>query len=490
MTVARHWDHWNTVLKLVAHQTPLVIRDRDIAGAFKIATQRDSAVRQMQLYNDWRIKDGHYQDSPATTKCSGGSAHGWEPITRVFIMEALLFDFIGRRRRTDMWKEYEFKRADIAELTAHGQEVLIQKSETISRWSARMVMLQLRALSQRFNHMANLTTNVALRIAIRKLLNQCRLRSYRLIEIGCRCPEVQKPASQKGDGLMSGKFTGCIVCTPQNNCGMSTISSSGSWLNNFSKSVARCITKISNVFAWVDVFAPVGGRCKVASEISPDIMGPDWSAKVRNFRRKAESIATHILDADQLQDQVIRSICPSIIGVDCTVRGDDADLAAGSQGIWDTSNRIAHTACSVWLDSYLRYQRGDYFLSSSLSKAFPDMEAACIAHAFEISSRRDGKNTFGFLETFFVRPEEAQNIRDTIIRDMASHTTPFIAKIGAQYVVAFAGRDFSIACRDMCEAIVTWAICFERAKKWTLKLNGINFESIYKPIIDEWTKSP
>lgn len=365
--------------------------------------------------------------------------------------------------------------------------MLLDATTPVSRWSAHLTMRQLAAVSARFNHTRGLATDMTLRNAVAKLVAQCRLRVYRIIEVGCRCPEVRQKETRQSDGLLSGKFTGRITCTPQNNCGLSTVASSSTWLDSLTKRAARVLTKIENVMLWVDELCPLAeGRCWRAAAMKGDILGADWALRVRGFRESAVKHVTKILDADQLQPQLIRSIAPSILGIDCAVRQEDAETeAAASREIWEAAERLVPGPCSVWLNAFLKYQRADYVLESPLSAAFPDIREACVAHAFEIATRRDGRNTFGFLETFFVRPEEAQNVRSTL-RGMADHSAPMIVKIGAEYVVKFAGRPLCLACEDMSEAIVTWAVCFKRSQDWRLGSTGIDLTGVYEPVLAEW----
>jgi hypothetical protein len=395
----------------------------------------------------------------------------------------MLFDLIGPDRRMEMWRRIAFTKQDLKVLTDRNVSVLMNIETPVWKWSTHMIIMQVRSVSQRINQIEGISRTEGIRIALSKLVRQCELRAYALVSIACDYPDLQEKSTHQGEGLLSGRFVGKIICTPQNNCGMSTVSSFGTWTDRFVWSFARCSSKVSNVLVWVDKLIPYNS---VGASQCSRVLGSDFRRRVRNFRETAVEKTTALLDADQLQEQVMSSLYPSVVGVDAPVRKMELiqDPRRNSD-IWASSKAIAPSSLSKWMISYVRIKRRDFYLESHHAKAMPDIKQLAFLHAFEVSSRRDGRNSAGFLSSFILRTEEIQ-AHSATFKEMMSLSVPLICKVGADYVVLVANKDVAIYCEDACEALVTWSVLMKSMFDW--KVQGMDFSSIYEPLFKAWCK--
>lgn len=448
-----------------------------------ITVLRDTLRTSIMHLARWRIEDGCHACSPALVRCCGSSAHGWDAIARAFTLEAIAFEYIGRRRRREMWNEMSFTERDLHELVHPRTGVLVCVRTPVHRWSEKMVITQVRAVSQRFNHLRGIAHRRLLRVALTKLLRQCELRAYALLYAGTFHTRLHVPPTQSDKGLLSGDFAGQITCTPANNCGMSNVSSSGTWCERMAWSLARCCTKVSNVIyvthrlcrGRVRSFASMARAC------APE--QGDMHAAAAMFSRTAEHRMVDMLNADQLQAQIVDSLYPSVVGFDAPARKDTTSQDQSRDAdIWSSAASIAPSAVRKWMTSYARVSRRALFIDSAMRRAVPDLYELGVVHTFEVATRRDGQNAAGFLPSFFVRVDEAQSCFSTM-REMESLKAPIVVKVGASYAAAVPGRNITVACDSAAEAIVAWAY-FMRASQW--RIDRIDFSSLYEPIIENW----
>lgn len=448
---------------------------------------KDALVQALRRYTWWRLEDGCYAKSPSMVRCCGSSAHGWDSMSRVYTLEAMIFSIIGRARRARQWKTVQFTQEDMRVLAHPRTNVLVCDHIPVRIWSSKMVTLQLRSLAQRFNQLRDLPKRKRLRNALMKLNRQCELRGYSIVYACTHHKRLQEMPVHSDDGLLSGSFTGQIICTPQNNCGMSNVGSAGTWTERFTWSTARCASKSANVLFWAHRFCR--GRHVSMSHVlgkNKESDDDDRRRRVRNFRESARANVRALLDADQLQGQVIASVYPSVVGFDAPVRKDNASQDTSREAdIWTAAQAVAPSAQRKWFASYLRVTKSETFWDSALSRAVPDLRALCVCHAFEISTRRDGRNAAGFLRSFFVRADEAQSCFATI-REVERLGVPIVAKVGGSYAAVALGQGFYVACDDMCEAIIAWSELM-RAKRW--RVDRLDFSQTYEPVLKQWCSS-
>lgn len=483
--IAHHWTHWKTSASIMGSCFDRCVETHDVEYAHMLRQCRDKCRHALSNYARWRVGDGCYRCSPSLTKCCGGTAHGWDAICRVFLLESMMFDLIGPERRLRLWRLAAFTKEDLIILTDRRVSVLMSTRIPLWKWSSHMVIMQVRSISQRLNHIEGMAKDGRMRAALSKLVRQCEMRAYALVNASCNYPDLHQKSTHQGEGLLSGKFVGKIVCTPQNNCGMSTVSSFGTWTDRFVWSFSRCSTKVSNILLWADKLIPADA-VDTSSMCTKEALGVDFKARVQRFRESALERTVALLDADQLQEQVVASLYPSIVGVDSAVRKMELiqDPRRNSD-VWASALAIAPSGLSKWMVSYVRIKRRDFYIESHHAKAMPDIKQLAFLHAFEISTKRDGRNSAGFLSSFILRTEEIQAHSSTL-REMSSLSVPVICKIGADYIVSIAGKQVAIFCEDACEALVTWSMIMESMFDW--KIQGIDFSSIYAPLFRTWCK--
>lgn len=482
--IRNHWRHWSAAANAMDDLVDLCVQHNSAKALRNVRRFRDKCARYMSYYLSWRVNDGCYRNSPASIKCCGGNSHGWDAVSRVFVVESILYDLMGPVRQQRLWDNLKMNSDDVRILMRNGVSILLKNNAPVGRWSARMIMMQLRSTSQRINHIHHLATDVRLRNAISKLTRQCELRAYALVCKSMDYEELQQKSTHEGEGLLSGRFVGKIVCTPQNNCGMSTVSSFGTWTDQFVWSFSRCASKISNVLMWINKLIPE--VCVRVKEDNSNALGEEFHERLATFKETAVEKVHMLLGADQLQEQVVNSLYPSIIGVDASVRKIEIiQDPRNNNDVWASAKAIAPTNISKWIDSYVRVMRGDFYLEGPICKEFPDIREFCVLHAFEICTRRDGRNSSGFLSTFFIRTEEIQAHMATF-REMEALSVPIVCKIGADYIVSLCGRDVAVVCDDACEALMAWSVCMEKMCAW--KVSDLDFSHVYAPIFEEWCR--
>lgn len=436
----------------------------------------------LKYYQNWRQNEGCFSGSASATKCVAGHAHGWDCINRIFILESILFSALNYSTKSKMIDHLKFTREEIKQLISKNHCVIIFNKIPIHKWSARMLMLQLRSISQRWNHMYDFLINEHFRNALKKLVCQIQCRLYVIIDNASTDDTLTKYASiANAEGVLSESFNGKIICTPQNNCGMSSITSKGSWIENLILSSSRMITKIQNTIIMMDKIAPLSS-CIYVHQLKRNFIPSEWKTKSKELEKSLLDKSLELLDTGQLQESLSKSLCPSLIGIDALVRVSDIFGTDRSTkiGYFEKSRNIAPTGMCLWLDSFLRYQSKDYIFDSNLSKYLHDMVQITLLHAFEIISKKDGNNPVGFMKKYFVRLECVKDIENIIFKDLVEFKTPFIVKMGANYIVCRAGNNIAIYCETICEALIVWAYILKKFNKW--KIGDLNLKTIYKNI--------
>lgn len=438
----------------------------------------------LKYYQNWRQNDGCFSGAASSSKCVAGHAHGWDSINRIFILESMLFSALNYRSKSKIIADLRFTTQEIKELISKNHCIMIFNKKPIHQWSARMIILQLRSICQRWNHMYDFLINENFRYGIKKLLDQIQYRLYVIIDNATNDDTLTKYASiMNEEGVLSEKFDGKIICTPQNNCGMSTLTSKGSWLENLILTSSRMLTKVQNTVFIMEKIAPIS-CCFYVNRLKTKFLPSNWKLKTKELEERLLDKSLELLDTGQLQESLSKSLCPSLIGIDALVRVSDIFGTDRSTkiGYFEKSRNIAPTGMCLWLDSFLKYQSKDYIFDSNLSKYLYDMVQITLLHSFEIISKKDGNNPVGFMKKYFVRLECIKDIEDIIFKDLAEFRTPFIAKMGANYIVCIGGNNVAIYCETICEALITWAYVLKKFNKW--KIGDLNLKSIYKNIFN------
>lgn len=449
--------------------------------SFLILIIKKTIKKYIEYYQIWRKNDGCFTGSAASAKCVAGFAHGWDAINRVFTLESTLFSAFNYATRKKIFDKNQFTTDEIKSLISKNHCILIFSNNPIHKWSARMIILQLRSICQRWNHLYNFLKNQFFRSAIHKLITQIQYRVYVLIDNGTNHDELTSNKSSFNEGVLSETFNGKIICTPQNNCGMSSLTSKGSWLDNLIMTSSRIITKIQNTLLMMDKLAPIDSCFYVAS-LHNKFLPTNWKLKVGELENMLLEKSLELLDTGQLQESLAKSLCPSLIGIDALVRVSDifGSDRASRVGYFEKSRNISPTGMCLWLDSYLKYQSKDYIYDSAISKYLYDLRQITLLHTFELVCKKDGTNPVGFLKEYFIRLECVKDSEDIIFKDMTKYDVPFIVKIGANYIVCRGGKTMSVYCGTICEALFVWALILKKFNRW--KIGDLNLKSIYKNI--------
>ena len=432
-------------------------------------------------YQAFRRTDGGFTGSICSVKCLAGHAHGWDFINRLFSLESFLFGHLYHHTKRKYIQGTTMTTEEIESLLHKDVAVLLFDKKPIYQWSAKMVQLQLKTISQKWNNIRGVTTNPILRSAINKILDQLQYRLYILVEHGVMDDDLQKPFDGAQEGIMSDNFKGKIICTPQNNCGMNSMTSKHSWLTNLIIAMSRLITKLQNTMFLLDEVVPIEHVVNYVDMFkNKTAVNQKVARKIINFEKVMIQETTIMLENDQLQKMIVWGICPSIIGIDILSRTGDvySSVTQDDYDFWSKSRNIAPTGVCIWMDNYLQEQKRDYILESPLTEIMFDLREIAFFNTFEIFSKKDGRNDIGFLNKFFVRLEHLQNIHDVLFRDMYELDVPFIMKVGAEYIVSIMKKKIIISCDRATVAIVLWAELLKRVNNW--KINDINLKVIYK----------
>jgi hypothetical protein len=438
----------------------------------------------LKQYNAWRWADGCFIGSPSMVKCCAGHAHGWTAIDRIYIMEANIFFHLNYHTKKKMLDKEQLTRKEIAALIHKDRRLLVHVETPIHQWSSRMIMLQMRLISQRWNHLKNIVSDTHFRSGLWKLLMQIQYRSYVLIHYGIFSPELQTAASIVDEGVLSAKFTGKIICTPETNCGMSSIVSKGSWLDNLILTCSKIITKLQNCLVMMNMLCPMKAHRTIDQMITRSEAFRHYHSMHLHMSTMLEDKTCELLNSGQIQEQLASSLCVSLIGIDLMVRRTDVfGMANDDDNNYHAKSRnVAPTGMCLWLDSFLKSQKKEFILESDLAKELIDMREISTLYAFEIISKKEGNNDMGFIHKFFTRLENVRDDGDIVINDLSQTKTPYILKVGATYIVAVGGQDTNIHCDTIVEAVVVWALIFQHYNEWKSGKN--NFSSIYDPIFN------
>lgn len=438
--------------------------------------------QKLSMYSEWRLNDGCFIGSPATIKCCAGHAHGWTAIDRVYVLESIIFLNLNYHTKKKMIDKVKLTKEEVSSLVDKKHHILLHTETPIHQWSARMMMLQLRLISQRWNHLRDIARDPHFRNGMKKLLIQLQYRSFILIGKGIHNQELQTQKSIADEGVLSANFNGKIICTPQTNCGMSSIVSKGSWLENLVLSCSKIITKIYNCLISLDRLCPIRSCITIERFQEKQSLSHGLSLMMLRMKKMMAEKSSELIGSGQIQEQLAASLCVSLVGIDVMARKTDA-FGAGDEAEYNhfvKARNISPTGMCLWLDSYLKHQDQKYIINSELTHILRDMREIAILHTFETISKKEGNNDMGFMRKFFMRLENVSDYQDLVYSDMAQYTVPFILKVGSNYVVCQASKMTTVFCKSAAEALAIWAIFMDKFKQW--KIGNINFGSIYKPI--------
>ncbi len=490
--LTEHWDFWlkiGNVKDLCYSNIQRIVNgdldntDDRVSKMLLIVDQFERSIRTYIVkYQQWRYQDGYATKSTASYKCIAGHAHGYDPINRLFILECFLFGLLSISNKRHLIDGNDITPEEINEMMHKDRNIMLFTKRPIYKWSARMVMLQLRLISIRWNHLKGIATNPLFRSGIVKLLEKLEVRLYVIVSRSIANDDLFIISSAEEGGILSNDFKGKIYCTPQNNCGLDNISNTGSWITNLITTASRVISKIRNTIHTLDQLISVE-TCKPCSEVSVGIISQNWEIRVANFERFLVDNATVYLETKQLQSLVVQSICPSIVGLDVMARSSSSlgnSTAESDTNYWIKSRDVASSNVTNWLDYYVSEQDADYFLNSPLKEALYDIRESALIHTFQLCSKRNGGNPFNFCQKFFIRLDYIHNVRNLVFRDMAELSLPFIVKVGADYVVCVGGKSNTFLAANIAEALLFWSVIFEKGLNWMVK--DISFKNIYKDI--------
>ena len=434
-------------------------------------------------YQSWRIKDGDFIGSLSAVRCCAGYAHGWTAISRVFILESRLFSSLTYHSKNKILTSNQFTKEEIMSLIDKDHCILLFNKKPIHQWSAKMISLQIRLIAQRWNHMKNFIKNIYFRSAIQKLINQIQYRGYTLIENGVKTPDLQKEVNIAEEGVLSKNFNGKIICTPQNNCGMSSLTSKGSWLDNLILTISKSITKLQNTLKVLNKICHMDENNENGiyfHDIPTQFIPKSYYKTFDKFKAYLLSKTIEMLDSSQLQDTIVHALGPSLVGIDVLNRHTESfgTQTKHDNDYWIKSRTIAPATMCLWMDSYVRDLKYEYILNSELAKVLVDMPQIAFLQTFEILSKKEGNNDMGFVNKFFVRIEHIRNVYNIVMEDMVKSKIPVIIKVGANYIVKRPNEKTYFYCETIVESIFIWMIIMKHFNHW--KIDNINFENIYK----------
>jgi hypothetical protein len=492
--IVNHFNFWNDMFRiknLCEDHILYIASSSQQSSAVNIRAHRLSYTtikikqlmkRMLKKYDDWRLKDGCFIGSPAMNKCCAGHAHGWTAIDRVYVLESLIFLNTNYHTKKKMIDASKLTKEEVSSLIDKKHHVLIHTETPVHQWSARMIMLQMRLISQRWNNLRHVAMDIYFRNGMKKLLLQIKYRSFVLIGKGLSNKDLQTQKSIADEGVLSENFNGKIVCTPQTNCGMSSIVSKGSWLDNLILSCSKIITKLQSCMISLDQLCDIRSCITVDKFQERKFVTHNMSLVLMRMKKMMVEKASELIDSGQIQEQLAMSLCVSLVGIDIMSRKTDS-FGAGDETEYNhfvKARNVAPTGMCLWLDSYLKHQDKKYIIDSELTHILKDMREIAIFHTFETISKKEGNNDMGFMRKFFIRLESVSDHSALVFEDMAQYTVPFILKVGANYVVCQASKQTTVFCKTAAEAVSVWAIFMDKFKKW--KIGNINFGSIYRPI--------
>lgn len=542
MKIDNHWRVVSNYITMIENIQSLAITLQSNILCFILQLEYQSIVRLIKEFADWRYDDGCNLKGPVSSKCTGGHSHGYDSLSRVFLMEAMLYDVLSYRYQMKMKREFDIK--TVREIRDHKtghiistvckdektnmlmrHKLLVHCFKPIHRWEIRLCLLELRNISHRFNFITELmkTKNNEgqnLRQGIINVIRSIELRAYKIIRASLDHPVLHERSSSKAGGIGSKDFNGSIVCTPANNYGFSLISSSGSWFDTMLWRVSRTSTKLLHLMRWLDRICPLSVRshsesssglqnygcrnfyevCKVllpqsSKQASDKSFQLRMRRYVKNFNSRVREQAILLLNSKQIQSQLTAWIWCTLAGVDADIKRGEVAMNSISEKdytIWKISKEVITRAVNSWSQLYLRIAPPAYWLNSLMSQSIPDFINAFAINVFEIATKRDNRNSAGFIPTFFVRLDSVSSVRYIIEHDLNQCKLPFIMKVGADYACVWNDYDpntgigscTTIECKTMSEAIICWALYIQKTLKWCVQ--DLNLESIYKPILNDW----
>lgn len=484
--IETHYDFWIEIFELKAKCEDYIMQRNAKTKYVTKSCYIISIITKLQkkylfIYQEFRRTNGEFIGSVNAIKCCAGHAHGWTFINRLFMLEAMIFNFLYYDTKKKYFKSFQLTSKEIESLIHKDVGLLILNTKPVHLWSAKMIQLQCKLISQKWNHIKGLTNNSTLQTALRKLFTLIQMRLYLLIENGMVNVDLQKPYEGAQEGIMSENFKGKIICTPQNNCGMSSVTSKDSWLTNLIITLSKLLTKLQNTLYLISLIAPKDRLINFETKLNQKgDSNVKIQFKVSNFNEIIQDEVEQMLDNNQLQKMLISSLCPSIIGIDVLTRASDVYGGAtqADYDLWSKARNVAPTGVNIWLDEYLQDQKKEYILESSLKSILYDLKDLCVFNTFDLLSKRDGRNDMGFLRKFVIRIEELQTKYDLVFKDMHEYDIPLIIKVGADYIVMISKKRLFFHCGSSVTAIVLWAELLKKVNNW--KIKDIDFKVIYK----------
>lgn len=490
-SIILHFNFWNDMFRiknlcedhiLYIAQSTSTMHARIHRLSYTTIKIKQLMKQMLKKYDDWRLNDGCFVGSPAMNKCCAGHAHGWTAIDRIYVLESLIFLNMNYHTKKKMIDAVKLSKEELSSLIDKKHHVLIHTETPIHQWSARMIMLQMRLISQRWNHLRNVALDVHFRSGMKKLLIQLKYRSFVLIGKGIHNKDLQMQNSIADEGVLSANFNGKIICTPQTNCGMSSIVSKGSWLDNLVLSCSKIVTKLQSCMISLDRLCPVKSCITIERFQDRSAVAHGFGLLLMRMKKMMMEKSTELIDSGQIQEQLAFSLCVSLVGIDVMSRKTDS-FGTGDESEYNyfvKARNVAPTGMCLWLDSYLKHQDKKYIIESELAHILRDMREIAILHTFETISKKEGNNDMGFMRKFFIRLESVSDYSALVFEDMVQYTIPFILKVGSNYVVCQASKETTVFCKTAHEAVSVWAMFMDRLKRW--KIGNINFGSIYRPI--------
>jgi len=432
------------------------------------------AKKMINNYVSWRVSTGKNEMGVLFSRCSGGGAHGWDAVTRVYLLECLLYNncLLGHTKK-EMLAEYKLTMEERNSLVSLSHPVLLMDSSVpLHRWCARITYLQLRTIAVRWNTFENTIGDNVFLTAVKKLIHLCRLRSYHIVEQCVHSEDTQiivVPENEKG--LNSSNFNGKIVCTPQNNCGVSALSSFGSYFDIYTWMMSRISTKLLGTIETVHQCIP-----QVTKEINTKIFNlkaHEWRGKIKQFNEYIKVKARLMLERNQLQSQITRHLFFSIMGIDILVRNTDMSYNVSDDDVNQLAKQSTSNNILLYITDYLDKDI-EVFMDN------PELFDYTVLYCFETLVKKDGRNPVGFISPFYLRTDLYTESLKKIEKGMKEMHIPCIVKTSRDYVVSISGKTTNILCSSLIEALYIWGMVMKHGYRW--KIGILDFSHHYEPI--------
>lgn len=490
--VSKHYEFICKLVKIVylcqehISQTDFIRNNKIFYVLSRIETISKNMISN---YNTWRMKRCRNENTHIFSRCSSGRGHGWDVINRVMILESELFcNCLFKHTRKQLKQQYELTPEEKERCINWKHPLLVFGIDIpIYKLSGRSLILQLRYLGLIWSRISRLSYDTHLRSALNKIANQCRLRFYCLVRQGVLTPEAHKIEIPEGEvGLNSTHFEGRIMCTPQNNCGISIASSFGTWFELFVWMSSRQINKLQTTLYRIDLIAPMQ-FVKLSTRMNFNAFGmstPIYENQLKLFTQYLTQKAIDMIDNNYIQSAIINDVYLSIMGIDSCVRNIDISHKVGEMAsYYKNIKQSVPTSMNLWIQHALNKKKSDFFLEDPVVKYMnTDFKSLSILLAFDYMSRKDGTNTNGFIIPFYIRIDHEAESVQKIENGMDKLNAPCVIKIGSEFMVKTCGRSSSIACRNIYEALYMWCLIMKNVYNW--RFGELNYMSFYADIFN------